>query len=185
MAMDSLQYLHVVWAREVEPWGIIYTKLDTNGNYVIPPVSVVYAPPALYPWEPRIAVDLSNRLHLVWMDQRAGAEDIFYKRGENETKIEEQIIPGAIKRSWISTIPNPFMRQLKIDWHSLPGDGIIKIAIFDIMGKEVKNFRTKPSNKSIVWFGDDGTGKQLPGGVYFITIFSNGKRSITKVVRLE
>jgi len=185
MAMDSLQYLHVVWTRQMDPWGIVYTKLDTNGNYVIPPMPIVYQPPALYPAEPRIAADMSNRLHLDWMDQRVGAEDIFYKRGENETKIEEQIIPGAIKRFWISAIPNPFTRQLKIDWHSLPGGEIIKIAIFDITGKEVKNFRIEPSNKSIVWLGDDGTGKQLPGGVYFITIFSNGKRSIAKVIKLE
>jgi hypothetical protein len=185
MAMDSLQYLHVVWAHEVDPFEIVYTKIDTNGNYVVPPVSIVYPPLALYPWEPRIAVDMSNRLHLVWMDQRAGAEDIFYKRGENETNIAERIIPGAIKRFWISAIPNPFTRQLKIDCHSLRDGRIIKIAIFDIMGKEVRNFRVEPSNKSIVWFGEDGTGKQLPGGVYFITIFSNGIKSITKVVKLE
>jgi len=188
MAMDSLQYLHVVWAREVEPSGIVYTKLDTNGNYVIPPVSVVYPPFALYPWEPRIAADMSNRLHLVWMDQRldsAETEDIFYKRGENETKIEEQIIPGAIKRYWISAVPNPFTKQLKVAWHSLPDGEITELVVYDIMGKEMKNFRIEPNNKSIIWFGDDNTGKQLPSGVYFISISSNDKKNIAKVIKLD
>jgi hypothetical protein len=188
IAIDSLQYLHVVWCGELDLGYIIYTKLDTLGNFVIPPMSVVYSPYSIYPYMPRIAVDLNNRLHLVWMDQRLDpgvTADIFYKRGENETKIEEQLIQGTRKTSWVSTIPNPFTRQLKIDWHSLTDSEIKEVDIYDIMGKEVKNFRIEPNNKSLIWSGDDNTGQHLPGGVYFIAIFSNGERNITKVVKLE
>jgi hypothetical protein len=109
MAMDSLQYLHIFWDLEVDPWRIMYTKLDTNGNYVIPPMPIVYAPYAVYPGEPRMAVDLSNRVHLVWIDGRLGlaAADIFYKRGENETAIQEHQKQEQIESTGLIITPNP------------------------------------------------------------------------------
>ncbi len=187
MAMDSLQYLHVVWCWMSGAGSVIYAKLDTNGNFVIAPMPIVYRPPALYPYEPRIAVDLSNRLHLVWMDQRldsAVTADIFYKRGENETAIEEHVSPQTMHVSYISACPNPFTKQLKVNWRMSANGDVKELAVFDVMGRKVRSFEIEPSN-NIVWFGDDNTDKPLPGGVYFISICSGDRKNIIKVVKLN
>ncbi|MGB7055865.1 MAG: hypothetical protein WBE28_11145, partial [bacterium] len=45
MAMDSLQYLHVVWHVEINGvFSVMYTKLDTVGNFFITPMQIVYPP---------------------------------------------------------------------------------------------------------------------------------------------
>jgi hypothetical protein len=109
MAMDSLQYLHVVWHLEA-PQGIMYAKLDTLGDFVISPIIIVYPPDAVWPAYPRIAVDYSNHLHLVWKDQRFNpgvSTDIFYKRGENENTVEETAQLKTADLSKISVFPNP------------------------------------------------------------------------------
>ncbi|GAI90526.1 unnamed protein product, partial [marine sediment metagenome] len=85
MAMDSLQYLHVVWETDSSGiFPIIYAKLDTLGNFIIPPTQIVYPPYTVRGGGmPRIAVDPSNKLHLVWVDDRLNplvSTDIFYKR---------------------------------------------------------------------------------------------------------
>ncbi|MCK4233045.1 hypothetical protein KAX75_01335, partial [candidate division WOR-3 bacterium] len=118
MAMDSLQYLHVAWeADSVGTFPIMYAKLDTIGNFVIPPMRVVYPPHTQGGGMPRIAVDPSNKLHLVWMDQRLNpgvSTDIFYKRGENETGVQETEKLKSKVLPQISVFPNPFTTKTEI-----------------------------------------------------------------------
>ncbi|MCK4252379.1 hypothetical protein KAX97_13100, partial [candidate division WOR-3 bacterium] len=137
MAMDSLQYLHVVWHLE-DPQGIMYTKLDTLGNFVISPIIVVYPPDAVWPAQPRIAVDYSNRLHLVWKDQRLGSEDIFYKRGENENMVEETAQLKAPNLPKISVFPNPFSKLIKISFGKAQGAKSTGLKIYDATGRVVR-----------------------------------------------
>ncbi|MBA7714582.1 hypothetical protein ES703_123608 [subsurface metagenome] len=173
MAMDSLQYLHVVWHLE-DPQGIMYTKLDTLGNFVISPIIVVYPPDAVWPAHPRIAVDYSNRLHLVWKDQRFNpgvSTDIFYKRGEN-VGIEETAQLKAANLPWISVFPNPFSKATKISFGKEQGAKSIGLKIYDASGRLVRQFDYPTIRQSdhIIWIGTDDIGNSLPAGVYFIHI---------------
>jgi len=175
MAMDSLQYLHIFWDLEVDPWCILYTKLDTNGNYVIPPIPIVYAPYAVYPGTPRIAVDLSNRLHLIWLDGRlgTGTADVYYKRGENEIAIPEHKKQEQIRSTELIITPNPFnhVAQIKLAGGQVPGQKII-IYIYDAAGRLVNmlNYPSPGSNGAIVWDGTDRGGNLLPTGVYIVRL---------------
>jgi hypothetical protein len=199
MAMDSLQYLHVVWHLE-NPQGIMYTKLDTLGDFVISPIMVVYPPDAVWPAHPRIAVDYSNRLHLVWKDQRLGSEDIFYKRGENENMVEETARLKTANLPSISVFPNPFSKLIKISFgkehpdritHSSYGTGNAKsigLKIYDATGRLVKqwNYSTIRQSDQVTWDGRDDKGDILETGVYFVLLTYDGLEPIRqKVVLLK
>ena len=169
MAMDSLQYLHVIWHLEV-PMGIVYTKLDTLGNYVVSPMLVVYPPEAVWPGCARIAVDHSNRLHLVWDDQRLGSVDIYYKRGENEIGIEESDGPKAIAPLKLSASPNPFIKEITVKYSILAPHQSPCITVYDIMGRRIKEFEIDDKKGNIVWDGTDDFGISIPAGVYYIKL---------------
>jgi hypothetical protein len=192
MAMDSLQYLHVVWAFISDSSGLMYAKMDTLGNYIIPPMTIVYPPYCVYPYEPRIAVDLSNRLHLVWADQRLNpgvVSDIFYKRGENETGIEETN-QSPPKELWnIGVSPNPFRYSTDIRYQITDNRQKCELKIYDITGRLVTNLSEQISvigdQSSVKWDGTDNQGNRLPAGVYFVRIRSSGGEQSVPVVLLR
>ncbi|MBA7647839.1 hypothetical protein ES703_55618 [subsurface metagenome] len=180
MAIDSLQYLHVVWQGDslAVVVYIMYCKLDTLGNYVIPPMKIVYPPHTPGGGMPRIAVDHSNRLHVVWVDGRLNpgvTTDIFYKRGENETGVKEIERSKSSILPRISVSPNPFFNETKITF-LLPKElKKCRIEIFDIIGRKVKEFILDKLEGFITWQGTDNDGNYLPAGVYFIQFSTNIK----------
>lgn len=175
MAMDSLQYLHVVWCAEQIPIGdvIMYTKLDTMGDYVIQPMRVVNPPYTTGPDLPRIAVDCSNRLHVTWVDDRLGnTSDIFYKRGENEPGIEEQKNQATPTDPKILICPNPFFKDTNVRFLFSRESENTVIQIYNICGRKVREFIASKQDSVITWNGADHEGNQLAAGVYFIRISS-------------
>ena len=184
MAMDSLQYLHVVWHLE-SPMGVMYAKLDTLGNYVISPTMIVYQPYAVWPAHPRVAVDRSNRLHLTWVDQRFGHSDIFYKRGENETGMQELEGLRVEQQGGIFVSPNPFSRMTKISFKLPQNTGSIRLEIFDITGRIVGEFTPTEPEDFIYWDGTDEVGDHLPAGVYFLRVSSQEKAPAIPIVLVK
>jgi len=165
LAMDSLYYLHAVWEQQ-DAECLIYTKMDLSGNFIIPPIRVVITPPASHPVNVRIATDRNNRIHLVWMDQRIGSEDIYYKRGENyqsigEVGIKRLIIPN------LSCSPNPFSSFTRI-----PSYEKDDFALADITGRLVGKYKGAK------------IGENLSAGVYFI-ISQNTKLSPLHIVKIK
>ncbi|MDH4212176.1 MAG: T9SS type A sorting domain-containing protein [candidate division WOR-3 bacterium] len=185
VAIDSDQYLHTVWDenRSREFAWIVYTKMDTLGNVVIPPLDIVFPPHTFWSIEARIAVDNNNRLHVVWIDGRIDTvAKIFYKRGENETGIEE--LPEThYETTAFSVTPNPFRHTTTVR-HSVPR--VVSMEIFDSSGRLVKAFdqvSTIEQPGSAVWDGTDNHGSRISSGVYFLHIQSpNGVQSIPVVL---
>jgi hypothetical protein len=184
MAMDSLQFLHVVWHLEV-PMGVVYTKLETLGNYVIPPIAVVDTPQAIWPGCPRIAVDRSNRLHLVWDDQRLGSVDVYYKRGENEAGIEEYDGPEVIAPPKLSASPNPFFKETTIEYAIISSPQSPYISVYDISGRKVREFAIANKRGNIVWDGTNASGIPLPAGIYYIELSGIDNEISAKVILLR
>jgi len=143
MAMDSLQYLHVVWTTDSSgTFPIMYAKLDTMGDFIIPPMQAVYPPYTQGGGAARIAVDLSNRLHLVWVDERlkSGVSTaIFYKRGEN-VGIEEASVFKSADFFDITVYPNPFSKATKISSSTEQSADGIELRIYDASGRLIKDF---------------------------------------------
>ena len=194
MAMDSLQYLHVVWDTDsAGVFPIMYTKLDTLGDFVISPMQVVYPPYTQGGGMARIAVDRSNRLHLVWVDDRLNpgvSTDIFYKRGDNEPGIEEQNQSEPLKPLNITVMPNPFTHRIIIRYSILDTRYMINknaLEIYDATGRFVTSFDIESSAENqeldVLWDGKDFLGRALPDGVYFLT-FTAGNYSTTEKLLL-
>jgi len=176
MAMDSLQYLHVVWQTESGgAFPIMYAKLDTMGEFIIPPMQVVYPPYTPGGGMARIAVDRSNKLHLVWVDGRLNpgvTTDIFYKRGENENTVEETAQLKTANLPKITVFPNPVSKVTKISFGKEQSAEGIGLKIYDACGRLVRQFDYPTIRQSdhVIWQGTDNSGNHLPAGVYFIRL---------------
>jgi hypothetical protein len=84
--------------------------------------------------------------------------------------------------------PNPFRGVADLSLQ-LDGEGIVRVAVYDINGREVTvledGFRNAGPH-GIRWDGRDRLGKQVPAGVYFISAKgANGATTSRKVVRLR
>jgi len=172
MAMDSLQFLHVVW-NLVDPMGVMYTKLDTLGNYIISPIAVVDTPGAVWPGSARIAVDRTNRLHLVWDDQRLGSVDIYYKRGENESGMKEISSPKTLNQNRITVSPNPFTVATTVSLANACKEKVTNLAIYDASGRLVKSVTLEINTCQL--------GADLVPGIYFIKLNGTPVGKVVKV----
>ena len=200
-ALDSQQFLHIVWEAVLAQQGarFLYTKMDTSGSTVVPPMLVVYPPHTFWAIYPCIAADHSNRLHLVWADGRIDTVlRIFYKRGENENTIEETARLKAANLPKITVFPNPFAKAAKISFGNMQGAKSIGLKIYDAMGRLVRSFdpeglRTEGQfdyptirqSDHVIWQGTDNAGNPLPAGVYFIRLSSSTLTQSLPVILLR
>jgi len=200
MALDSLQYLHVVWQFiEGDTNGIMYTKIDTLGNTIIPPMAIVYPPHTPGAGLPRIEVDRSNRLHLVFMDGRLGGEDIYYKRGENEQTVEEWSTNILQDQYYLSVSPNPFRDATRIRIGCPDGfthssteankNTPLTLRIYDVTGRVVKWFSVPTAydtiSAAVWWDGTNQSNRKVPIGVYYIVLKNSSNIITKKVVKLQ
>jgi hypothetical protein len=193
VALDSLQYLHVVWQGDSSAvCHIMYCKMDTLGNYVIPAKKIVYPPHTNGAGEPRIVVDRSNRLHVVWVDGRLGSTNIFYKRGENETGIEEARQSREAIISEISMFPNPFTDKVNIKFrvgHSTRHrTQDLLLRVYDVSGRlvrEIAHTATQQAYQIVTWSGEDNCGSELPDGVYFLSFIAGDYTETRKLLLIR
>jgi len=61
----------------------------------------------------------------------------------------------------------------------------ISLRIYNICGQLVKQFNDLIDCQSIIWWGEDDSGRKLPGGVYFLSLESNIPIATRKVVLLR
>jgi hypothetical protein len=186
LALDSLQYLHVVWTGNGMNWNNVqYAKLDTLGNWVVPPMEIVGQPYVQYAGYPRIAVDANNRLHVTWLDTRFGGNDVMYKRGDNESSIDETN-RTPLNNQAVSVVPNPFTHYAKIAF-ALPLSNKYRVylAIYDAIGRKVYTQAFTKSATTHLWDGTDNNGHILPAGVYFVRIEAGAENIVKLVVKLK
>jgi hypothetical protein len=86
--------------------------------------------------------------------------------------------------------PNPFTDHTEIRYSMLDSRFLMQksnVEIYDATGRLVKSFYPESSimyQESVVsWFGDDNTGRKLPGGVYFLEL-EVGETAITRKIIL-
>jgi len=84
--------------------------------------------------------------------------------------------------------PNPFNPSTTISF-SLVERGSVRLEIYDITGKKVTTLvdgERDAGNYSVVWTGQDGSGKQVASGVYFYRLSSqsNGATRFTGVGKM-
>jgi len=89
-------------------------------------------------------------------------------------------------------IPNPRHQtnpkfQNQNNYETVVGQGFC-LAIYDVTGRMVREFSRLTVNgerSTIVWFGDDDSGRKLPSGVYLIRLETDGFKKTEKVILLK
>jgi flagellar hook assembly protein FlgD len=99
---------------------------------------------------------------------------------------------------WVT--PNPFHKNLKIKFQipstksqtnsdtKIPNSKLQPLLkIYDASGRLVKSFALSPmpSVLSLVWTGDDDSGRMVPAGVYFIRLETGDHKQVQKVILLK
>ena len=103
----------------------------------------------------------------------------------SETFAENSTIPTEWELD--QNYPNPFNPSTTINY-SLPQNCFVKIAIYDISGREIKVIKNEFENagyKSIVWNGIDKSGSKVPSGVYIYTIEAKNYRATKKMLLIK
>ncbi|MCF7858839.1 MAG: T9SS type A sorting domain-containing protein [Candidatus Cloacimonetes bacterium] len=99
-------------------------------------------------------------------------------RNSNDVEIssglEEDIIYTT---TLISNYPNPFNPTTTISF-SIPNENKVELTIYNIKGQEVKllvNSEIDKGHHSVVWNGNDNSGKSVSSGVYYFKLSVEGK----------
>ena len=96
------------------------------------------------------------------------------------TGSNEKIIPKQILE--ISNYPNPFNPETKIVF-DLPKSGKVKLKIYNIKGQQVKSLVNESifsGKHSVIWNGDDDSGRQVRSGIYYYKLNVNGETLAVK-----
>jgi len=119
----------------------------------------------------------------------AGETGVYVYRDPAVVAIEDEpetepVIP-ELKRQTLTAAPNPFNPRLEISY-TLPGQGSVKIDIFDARGRHVRSLlnRTEPAGAgSVIWSGTDASGRSVSSGVYQVRLVTE-ERVTTRNVTL-
>jgi hypothetical protein len=83
--------------------------------------------------------------------------------------------------------PNPFNPSTVIKYEILKRD-LVKLKIFDVLGKEIKSLSEKINSPGIyesVWDGIDNSGRKVPGGFYIVQLSSSNLKVIKKLLLIK
>ncbi|MCK5052303.1 MAG: T9SS type A sorting domain-containing protein [Candidatus Cloacimonetes bacterium] len=84
--------------------------------------------------------------------------------------------------NFISNYPNPFNPQTTISFNLLE-EGEIQLDVFNIKGQKIKSLLSNQiaaGEHSIIWNGEDASGKIISSGVYLYKLNVNGKTEAVK-----
>lgn len=150
--------------------------------------------PAKLEWDPSLFGSNSAQLFLYdaesaeLIDMRKNS---FYSFSINNSKAlkfiysadEKSLRPesDAIGRAY----PNPFTNSVTIPFFTSNADGHVQIAVYDLMGRRIKdlvNNRFDPGYHETTWDGTDSQSSRVSQGVYLYQMMSGGSRKIGRVI---
>jgi hypothetical protein len=83
--------------------------------------------------------------------------------------------------------PNPFHASATISF-ALPSSGPAEVKVFNVEGKVVRTLHSGslPAGRyTVSWQGDDGEGRQVAAGIYFVRMEADRFDASTKILRLR
>ncbi len=101
--------------------------------------------------------------------------------------IDENNIQSPYKFEISSVYPNPFNPITRINY-TLSEPGFVKMNIFNVQGKLVREFsNTYKENglHTLQWNAKNSHGKNVPSGVYFITLEADNKMTSHKILLMK
>jgi agmatine/peptidylarginine deiminase len=95
--------------------------------------------------------------------------------------------PAATPRLSLAVTPSPF-RYRTVARFSLAGAGDVRLAVYDVRGREVARLvegSRAAGDHQVEWMGKTADGARAPSGVYFVLLKSAGERIARRVVLLR
>lgn len=144
-----------------------------------------------FTWRFGLTSNNSGKLAFAWSDiRRHKGPDIYMKLanwgviGVNENA--ERKISSAVKLG--QNMPNPFYRNTLIEYQIVTKINVC-LKIYDVEGRIiitlVDNKPSEPGQYSVNWRGVDNAGREIPAGVYFCHLETDGLSQTRKLVLLR
>ncbi len=113
-------------------------------------------------------------------------EDVWLVKLGAETGVEEV---GFVRESRpsVRSSPNPFRREVRIEWQTDAGSDA-NLAIYDVTGRKVRDLSVASGVSGIQtvrWDGRDEIGRQVPAGIYFCRLAAGDLSATEKVILLR
>ena len=110
-------------------------------------------------------------------------DDVYFAYSLNfTTSNNDDIINNNAYAYKISNHPNPFNPSTTIEFF-IQNDSKVELTIYNIKGQKVKvltNNHYDKGSHSVIWNGEDDSGKSMSSGVYFYKLNVNGKTEAVK-----
>jgi hypothetical protein len=175
--------LHVVWEDDREnSKHEIYYKRSTNAGFTWD-ADTRLTFDTNYSEHSFVAVSNSS-VHVVWRDNRNSNFEVYYKKDPTGNPIGIQSISSEVpdKFSLYQNYPNPFNPSTKIEF-SVPSAGIVKLKVFDFLGREISTPINERLNTGTYSFDFDGSG--LASGVYLYQLSSGEYLQTRKMILIK
>lgn len=173
----SGNFVHVVWYDNRDGNYEIYYKCSTdNGTSWVNDTRLTeYMATSKAPC---IALS-SNCVHLVWLDERDGNYEIYYKRDPTGNAVSEvNVYRNNVGISDLLVVPNPFCNQVLLKYN-IATTANISLKVYDISGRLVETLVDEEktnSAHSVPWHVS-----HLRPGVYFIALNDRIMKKLIKV----
>ena len=129
--------------------------------------------------------------HATWCDARNNPDmniyEVYYKRGDLQTGISENIHSVPLSDRIVNSYPNPFNSSTTITLNYTEG-GEVNIGIYDITGRLVKELETinkEGGEIRAAWDATDNSGRRVSSGIYFVRVESGNYSSTIKLLYLK
>ncbi len=196
---STANYIDRPHGMTLDKLGNVYVTGATHGGHDDDYVTVKYNPFGIEQWvvfydgpahwyDDAFDIQVDNLGYVYVTGSSVGADDDYFTiKYCQTTGIKETTEQMPRKRCEIRVSPNPFRNATCIEFKMSNAKYQMKLAIFDVSGRLVRQFDYKSIRQSdyIVWDGADDAGKQLPPGVYFVRLKSNSSSCTSKIVLLQ
>lgn len=175
-------FIHVCWQDARDGNKEIYYKLSTDGGSTWSGDLRLTNSSAVSDF-PCINIS-GSALHIVWYDERDGNSEVYYKRNPTGNPIGITPVSTNVPSDYSleQNYPNPFNPVTNINF-SIPKTGYIKLAVFDMTGREVAVLADGMFSAGT--YKADYDASALSSGVYFYKLISKDFTATKKMVLVK
>ena len=176
--------VHAIWLALLGPWKLIYKRSQDGGltwesNVTLSSSSVSSS---------SIAIS-DSIVHVLWYDDTAGNNEIYYKRNPNGNPVGIKIIDPEIPEefSLSQNYPNPFNPTTIISWQS-PVGSWQTLKVYDILGNEIATLvdEYREAGSYEVEFNVAQVSKpELPSGIYLYKLTAGKFSTVRKMMLIK
>lgn len=180
--------VQVAWAdaRTNPVYGDIYFKESSDGGQTWGSDTQLTADDPSFSGSvsPTLAVDLTGKLHVVWMDCRDTVFQVYYKSRAQLGIEEGSAAFDRLSFNLFQNVPNPWVRGTNIAY-TLPHEVKVVLRVYNPAGQLVRSLLNRKESagyKQVAWDGRDDGGRRVPSGVYFYRLQAGGYSDTKKMV---